>query len=104
MVPLQSTKLVFAQLYDRYGRSPGDLLIVAGKSSRFGFDLSVLQSTTFSASEMQLSKHEDHQDRAESEVERVELDLDGHSNGLELGLNVFMWCWSREIRRWVSDR
>jgi hypothetical protein len=85
MVPLQSIQSAFTQLYDLYGRSPGDSLIVAGTSSRFGFGLSVLQLTTLSASEKQLSKHEYHQDRAEGEVERVELDWNGHGDGFRVG-------------------
>jgi hypothetical protein len=103
MVPLQSIQSAFTQLYDLYGRSPGDSLIVAGTSSRFGFGLSVLQLTTLSASEVQLSDHEDHQYGAESEVERVELDFDGHGKGLLVERDVLMRNKSREIgRRWSS--
>jgi hypothetical protein len=90
-VPLQSIQSAFTQLYDLYGRSPGDSLVVAGTSSRFGFGLSVLQLTTLSASEKQLSNHEDHQDRGEGEVERVELDRDGHGGGIQAGLDVLTW-------------
>ena len=40
--------------------------------------LAVLRLTTLSADEMQLSEHDDDQSGAECEVERVELDRDGH--------------------------
>jgi outer membrane receptor for monomeric catechols len=60
-----------------------DLLVVAGTSTRFGFGLTAaaLQSTTLFANKMQLSDHDYYQYCAESEVEGVELDLDGHGDG-----------------------
>jgi hypothetical protein len=66
----------------QHSQSHVDLPIVGSRYiSHFGFSLLTLQLTTLSASEMQLSDHEDDQHGAESEVKRVELDFDGHGDG-----------------------
>jgi hypothetical protein len=66
----------------QHSKTHVDLPIVCSRYiSHFGFSLFALQLTTLSASEMQLGDHEDDQHGAESEVERVELDFDGHGDG-----------------------
>jgi hypothetical protein len=70
----------------QHSQSHVDLPIVCSRYiSHFDFSLLALHLTTLSASEIQLSDHEDDQHGAESEVERVELDFDGHSDGFESG-------------------
>lgn len=60
------------------------LLCELGGSCRCG--LIVLRLATLSADEMQLSEHDDDQSGTECEVERVELDRDGHCRKID-------WVW-----------
>jgi hypothetical protein len=51
-------------------------LLIGGRLTRY--NLIALELATLSASGKQFSKHDDHQHGAEGEVERVELDWNGH--------------------------
>jgi hypothetical protein len=93
MVPAEHVQLAFARLCSWYEKPHVDLLIEAGSSTRLGCSFTALQSTTLSASEMQLSDHENDQHGAESEVERIELDFDGHGDGLRVRADCIDRVW-----------
>jgi hypothetical protein len=69
----------------QYGQSHLNLLLIRSRylnqiQIRLHHFLFALQLATLSTSEIQLSNHEDHQHGAESKVEGIKLDFDGHGN------------------------